>query len=154
MCTPAYVAMLTKILANNLQPGQCSVSRVRLRYQQSNLQQKDSVYVEFESAASAAAAVADSPLQLNSSSSKLQCIHKSAYEKQQQNLPQTSSRATSAGKRKQASSDSVEDATEDEKAKRRKKQIAAQKQIIEELQSKLQQEQEQTAKLKTALSQV
>ena len=132
----------------------CSVLRVRLRYQQSNLQQKDSVYVEFASAASADAAVADPPMQLDSTSSKLQCIHKNAYEQQQQNLPQTSSRATSTGKRKQASSDSAEGATEDEKAKRRKKQIAAQKQVIEELQSKLQQEQEQTAKLRDALTQV
>lgn len=127
---------------------------MRLRYQQSNLQQKDSVYVEFATAASAHAAVAAPPMQLNSASSKLQCIHKNAYDQQQQSLPQTSSRATSGGKRKQGSSDSVEDASEADRTKRHKKQIAAQKQTIDELQSKLKQEQKQTAQLKTAVTQV
>lgn len=132
----------------------CRVLRVRLRYQQSNLQQKDSVYVEFASAASADAAIADPPLQLNSATSKLHCQHKNAYEQQQQNLPQTSSRGTSAGKRKQGSSDSVEDATDADSAKRHKKQIAAQKQTISELESKLKEQQQQTTHLKTAVTQV
>lgn len=132
----------------------CSVLRVRLRYQQSNMQQKDSVYVEFASTASADAAVADPPPQLNSVDKKLQCIHKRVYEQQQQSLPQASSLATSAGKRKPASSNSIGAAAEDEKSKRRKRQIIAQQQTIEELQTKLQQEQEQSSQLRAALQQV
>ena len=137
----------------------CRIIRVRLRFQQSNLQQKDSVYIEFEKSADADAAVASPPLQLGSYSERLECLHKRDYEQQQRSFPQTSSLATSTGKRKQGSADSVEDnaadLTEDqEQSRKRKKLSAAQAKQIDDLQAALKQEQAQIEHLREAAKKV
>lgn len=135
------------------------IIRVRLRFQQSNLQQKDSVYIEFADAAGANAAIADPPLQLGSTSNRFECMHKEDYAQQQQSFPQTSSLATSTGKRKQGSADTVADNAADltankEKSIKRKKLEVAQAKEIDELQAALKQEQAQNAQLKEGSKQV
>lgn len=130
-----------------------------MRFQQSNLQQKDSVYIEYENSADADAAVSNPPLQLGSTSERLECLHKKDYELQQRSFPQSSSLGASTGKRKQGSADSVEDnaatlPTDQEDSRKRKKFAAAQAKQIDELQAALRHEQAQTEILKEAAKQV
>lgn len=129
------------------------ITKVRLRFQQSNLQQKDSVYIEFESSADADTAVSNPPLQLGSTSERLECLHKRDYEQQQRSFPQSSSLGTSTGKRKQGSADSVQDnaanlGSDHEDSRKRRKVAAAQAKQMEELQAALKLEQAQTETLK------
>ncbi|DBA98353.1 TPA: hypothetical protein ACH3X3_012370 [Trebouxia sp. C0006] len=132
------------------------ITKVRLRFQQSNLQQKDSVYIEFESSADADTAVSNPPLQLGSTSDRLQCLHKRDYEQQQRSFPQSSSLGTSTGKQKQGSADSVQDnaanlGSDHEESRKRRKLAAAQAKQMDELQAALKREQAQTETLKEAV---
>ncbi|KAL0041431.1 hypothetical protein WJX79_003098 [Trebouxia sp. C0005] len=131
------------------------ITKVRLRFQQSNLQQKDSVYIEFESSADADTAVNSPPLQLGSTSDRLECLHKHDYEQQQRSFPQSSSLGTSTGKRKQGSADSVQDnaanlGSDHEESRKRRKLAAAHAKQIDELQAALKREQAQIETLKEA----
>jgi len=135
------------------------ITKVRLRFQQSNLQQKDSVYIEFESSADADTAVSNPPLQLGSTSERLQCLHKRDYEQQQRSFPQSSSLGTSTGKRKQGSADSVQDnaanlGSDHEESRKRRKLAATQAKQMDELQTALKREQAQTETLKEAIKTV
>lgn len=135
------------------------ITKVRLRFQQSNLQQKDSVYIEFESSADADTAVSNPPLQLGSTSERLECLHKQDYEQQQRSFPQSSSLGTSTGKRKQGSADSVQDnaanlGSDHEESRKRRKLAAAQAKQMDELQAALKREQAQTETLKEAVKTV
>ena len=135
------------------------ITKVRLRFQQSNLQQKDSVYIEFESSADADTAVSNPPLQLGSTSDRLQCLHKRDYEQQQRSFPQSSSLGTSTGKQKQGSADSVQDnaanlGSDHEESRKRRKLAAAQAKQMDELQAALKREQAQTETLKEAVKMV
>lgn len=136
-----------------------NILRVRLRFQQSNLQQKDSVYIEFADTASAAAAVASPPLQPGSSSKRLECLHKQEYEKQQHSFLQTSSLGTSTGKRKQGSTDSTGDNAANfgmdmEQSRKRSKISVDKAKRIDELQLALQKEQAESARLRAVAKQV
>lgn len=135
------------------------ILRVRLRFQQSNLQQKDSAYIEFADTASAAAAVASSPLQPGSSSKRLECLHKHDYEKQQRSFVQTSSLGTSTGKRKQGSADSTGDNAGNfnvdlEQSRKRSKSTSENEKQVGELQVALQKEQAESARLREVAKQV
>lgn len=135
------------------------ILRVRLRFQQSNLQQKDSVYVEFADIASADAAVASPPLQPGSSSQRLECLHKKDYEKQQRGFAQTSSLGTSTGKRKQGSADSTGDNAGDfsvnlEQSRKRSKGSSDKAKQVDEMQVALQKEQAESARLREVAKQV
>lgn len=137
----------------------CRITKVRLRFQQSNLQQKDSVYIEFESSADADTAVSNPPLQLGSTSERLQCLHKRDYEQQQRSFPQSSSLGTSTGKQKQGSADSVQDnaanlGSDHEESRKRRKLAATQAKQMDELQAALKREQAQTDNLKEAVKTV
>lgn len=129
------------------------ILRVRLRFQQSNMQQKDSVYIEFAEVASADAAVASPPLQPGASSKRLRCLHKQDYEKQQRGFAQTSSLGTSTGKRKQGSADSTGDNAGDfsvnlEQPRKRSKSTSDKAKQVDELQVALQKEQAESARLR------
>ena len=147
-------------MQSNSQSLQCHrVLRVRLRFQQSNLQQKDSVYIEFADTVSADAAVAAPPLQPGSSSKRLECLHKQDYEKQQRTFPQSASLGTSTGKRKQGSADSTGDnaadfSTDQDQSGKRKKTIADQAKQIDKLQTSLQKDQAEISRLREAVKQV
>ena len=132
---------------------------MRLRFQQSNLQQKDSVYIEFADAASADAAVAVPPLQPGSQSKRLECLLKQDYEKQQGSFPQSGSIGTSTGKRKQGSADSIEDnavnfSSDQSHSRKRSKVITDQAKQIDELQAALQKQQAESAHQREIAKQV
>ncbi|KAL3131756.1 hypothetical protein ABBQ38_007475 [Trebouxia sp. C0009 RCD-2024] len=138
--------------------GYGRILRVRLRFQQSNLQQKDSAYVEFADTASADAAVASPPLQPGSSSKALECLHKQDYEKHQRSVLQSISAGTSTGKRKQGSADSTGDNAGDfgmdlEQLRKRSKTTSDKAKQIHELQVALQKEQAASAQLKEVTKQ-
>ena len=135
------------------------ILRVRLRFQQSNLQQKESVYIEFADKSSADAAVASPPLQPGSSSKRLECLHKRDYEKQQRSFVQTSSLGTSTGKHKQGSADSTGDNAGDfsvdlEQSRKRSKTTSDKAKQIEELQVAVQKEQAESARLREVAKRV
>lgn len=135
------------------------ILRVRLRFQQSNLQQKNSVYIEFADTASADAALASPPLQPGSSSKRLECLHKQDYEKQQRSFVQSSSLGTSTGKRKQGSADSTGDnaghfSVDLERSRTRRKSTPDKTKQIDELQGALQKEQAESARLREIAKQV
>lgn len=135
------------------------ILRVRLRFQQSNLQQKDSVYVEFADTASADAAVASPPLQPGSSSKLLECLRKKDYEQHQRSVLQSSSLGTSTGKRKQGSADSTGDNAGDfgmdqEHFRKHSKTTSGKAKQIGKLQVALQKEKAESAHLKEVTKQV
>lgn len=149
---------LSGVLSSSL--ARCHrILRVRLRFQQSNLQQKNSVYIEFADTASADAALASPPLQPGSSSRRLECLHKQDYEKQQRSFVQSSSLGTSTGKRKQGSADSTGDnaghfSVDLEQSRTRSKRTSDKAKQIDELQGALQKEQAESARFREIAKQV
>ena len=117
------------------------------------------MYIEFADTASADAAVANPPLQPESSTKQLECLHKQDYEKQQQTFVQSSSLGTSTGKRKQGSADSTgHDGkvphADHEQSQKRKKLVADQAKQIDKLQSEIANEQLESARLRELAKQV